>query len=298
MLTRRAFASQVLGSLSLGLLALPGCWKSIEFEGRLIKSVLYTSGGGMTGGGESSELRRQKDGSVTLATRSREWHNSRETGFDYVVDESAFDRFAQIANDYDLLAASKRKDSTLIVYDAPSSSLSFTVMKEDGTYDLDASFRISDRQELIDRDWEGIHAVVVALSELAAASEGVEYLEPATMTIVAAGVQHQFTLNESPAAYDLASRCPLEIEIENYADNEKIFHLDEPLDTTDAVPATGEAGTLCYFEPEHSIVVLCDDVEPREGLYELGSARYEHDVMYFSEMRTGEAYVWNNTIDE
>jgi hypothetical protein len=296
-LTRRAFASQVLGSLSLGLLALPGCRKSIEFEGRLIKSVLYTSGGGMTGGGESSELRRQKDGSVTLATRSREWHNSRETGFDYVVDESAFDRFAQIANDYDLLAASKRKDSTLIVYDAPSSSLSFTVMKEDGTYDLDASFRISSNQELTDRDREGFHAVVVALSELAAASEGVEYLEPATMTIVAAGVQHQFTLNESPAAYDLASRCPLEIEIENYADNEKIFHLDEPLDVSDTPLATGEAGTLCYFEPDNDVVVFYKDGEPAEGLYELG--RIDHDAMtqYLGEVGPGAVSLWSNVSD-
>ena len=111
------------------------------------------------------------------------------------------------------------------------------------------------------------------------------------------GYQYPFYLNDSPAAQDLASRGLLEVTVEDRAD-EKVFSLEEPLDVSDTPLATGAAGTLCYFEPEHSIVVLCDDEEPREGLYELGSARYEHDVMYFSEMRTGEAYVWNNTIDE
>ena len=297
MLTRRAFAALMAGCGLMGLFGCQGRGSSGELEGSRIRAVRYSSGGGMTGGGDSVELQRNKDGSVTLTTRSKEWHNSRETGMDYVVDASAFDRFAQIANEYDLPEASKRKMSEFQALDAPTSHLSFDLMTEDGEWDLDASFTISDDQELTDRDQEGWRAVTTALSELAAASDGVPYMEPILLTMSVDGYQYPFYLNDSPAAQDLASRGLLEVTVEDRAD-EKVFSLEEPLDVSDTPLATGAAGTLCYFEPEHSIVVLCDDEEPREGLYELGSARYEHDVMYFSEMRTGEAYVWNNTIDE
>ena len=297
MLTRRAFAALMAGCGLMGLFGCQGRGSSGELEGSRIRAVRYSSGGGMTGGGDSVELQRNKDGSVTLTTRSKEWHNSRETGMDYVVDASAFDRFAQIANEYDLPQASKRKMSEFQALDAPTSHLSFDLMTEDGEWDLDASFTISDDQELTDRDQEGWRAVTTALSELAAASDGVLYMEPILLTMSVDGYQYPFYLNDSPAAQDLASRGLLEVTVEDRAD-EKVFSLEEPLDVSDTPLATGAAGTLCYFEPEHSIVVLCDDEEPREGLYELGSARYEHDVMYFSEMRTGEAYVWNNTIDE
>ena len=297
MLTRRAFAALMAGCGLMGLFGCQGRGSSGELEGSRIRAVRYSSGGGMTGGGDSVELQRNKDGSVTLTTRSKEWHNSRETGMDYVVDASAFDRFAQIANEYDLPQASKRKMSEFQALDAPTSHLSFDLMTEDGEWDLDASFTISDDQELTDRDQEGWRAVTTALSELAAASDGVPYMEPILLTMSVDGYQYPFYLNDSPAAQDLASRGLLEVTVEDRAD-EKVFSLEEPLDVSDTPLATGAAGTLCYFEPEHSIVVLCDDEEPREGLYELGTARYEHDVMYFSEMRTGEAYVWNNTIDE
>lgn len=294
MLTRRTFAKLGLGVPAMGLLGLLGCVKNVTYEGRLIKNIRYSSGGGMTGGGESSELGRQKDGSVTLLTRSREWHNSRETGMDYVVDESAFDRFAEIANEYNLLKASKRKDSDLIVYDAPSSSLSFTVMKEDGSYDTDASFRISDRQELTDREWEGFRAVVTALAELASQSEGVPYTEPITATLALQGVQYQFILNDSSASRDLASRCPIEIKLENYADNEKIFYLDEPLDVSDTPLAAGEAGTLCYFEPWNDVVFFYKDGAPYNGLYELGRVESDYTIQFLAEVEPCDGYLWSN----
>ncbi len=293
MLTRRSFAALGLGAGLMGLFGLAGCGKNVVYEGRLIKSVLYTSGGGMTGGGESSELRRQKDGTVTLSTRGREWHNSRETGMDYVVDESAFERFAQIANDYNLLKASKRKESDLIVLDAPTSSISFTVTKEDGSYDLDASFRIRSTLELTDRDREGFREVATALAELAAASEGVPYVEPVTLTIVVSGVQYRFTLNDSPAALDLAGRCPFDTEIEDYSDNEKIFYLDDPLDTSDTPLATGAAGTLCYFEPWNDVVFFYKDGEPYDGLYELGRIDADYAIAFFGEVEPGAASVWS-----
>ena len=282
----------------MGLLGMLGCGKSSEYEGRLIRSVRYYSGGGMMGGGDSSELRRQKDGTVTLSTRSREWHDTRETGFDYVVDESAFDRIAEIVNEYDLFAASKRKMSDMQVLDAPSSSLYVDTMLEDGTYDLDTSFHISSTQDLTDRYREGFRAVVTALAEIAGENEGTPYAEPATITLGAAGVQYNFILNESPAALDLAERCPLEIQIEDYSDNEKIFYLDEPLDTSDAPLATGAAGTVCYFAPWNDVVFFYADGAPYEGLYELGRIEDDNDIQFLGQIEPGACNLWSNIPEE
>ena len=294
MLTRRLFATLGLGAGLMGLFGLAGCGAKVAYEGSRIRSVTYSSGGGMTGGGVSSELRRQKDGTVTLSTRSRMWHNTRETGMDYIVDESAFDRFAEIANEYDLLKVSKRKESPLIALDAPTSSISYTVLDEDGTYDLDASFRISSTQDLSDRDWDGFNAVTVALAELASQSEGVPYEEPMTLTIVANGYQISFTLNDSSASRDLAERCPLDIELENYADNEKIFYLDEPLDTSDTPLAIGAKGTLCYFEPWNDVVFFYEEGAPYEGLYELGCIDDEYSIGFMGDLEPGSANLWSN----
>ena len=93
------------------------------------------------------------------------------------------------------------------------------------------------------------------LAELAGSHEGVESVEPRRLSLAVRGVQYQFILNGSSAAEDLASRCPLDIVLENFADNEKIFYLDEPLDTGDTPLATGAAGTLCYFEPWNDVVI-------------------------------------------
>ena len=294
MLTRRSFARLGMGAGSMALFGLAGCEKNAAYEGRLIRSVSYTSGGGMTGGGQSSELRRQKDGTVTLSTRSREWHNSRETGMDYVVDESAFERFAQIANDYNLLGASRRKESGLIALDAPTSSISFSVMEEDGSSASDASFRIRDTQDLTKTEWEGFNAVTTALAELAAASEGVPYAEPATLTFSFDGFQLGVTLNDSSAALDLAERCPLDIALESYAESGKVFSLDEPLDTSDTPLATGAAGTLCYLEPENDVVFFYEDGASYEGLYELGRIDDEYQVSFFADVGPGSYRLWSN----
>ena len=257
MLTRRAFAALMAGCGLMGLFGCQGRGSSGELEGSRIRAVRYSSGGGMTGGGDSVELQRNKDGSVTLTTRSKEWHNSRETGMDYVVDASAFDRFAQIANEYDLPQASKRKMSEFQALDAPTSHLSFDLMTEDGEWDLDASFTISDDQELTDRDQEGWRAVTTALSELAAASDGVPYMEPILLTMSVDGYQYPFYLNDSPAAQDLASRGLLEVTVEDSADNEKAFLLEGPLDVSDTPLATGAVRGSTSWGPLDTSMTSC-----------------------------------------
>lgn len=290
MLRRRTFAGCMAG---IAALALFGC-DSGQVEPGRIRSVSYTSGGGMTGGGVSSELRRNGDGTATLSTRERAWHNTRETGMDYVIGEEAFGIFASIANEYDLPRASRRRMSDLIALDAPTSSVSYVVEDDEGGYDVKASFSIGSEQELTAREREGFNAVAQALSELARESEGVPYAEPLELTVVSGGVQHHFVLNESAAAEELASRCPLEAVVESQGEGERVLRLDEPIDVSEATPATGKAGTLCYSEPQGCIVILTDDAGPHEGLFELGRVQEEYETQFLSDIEPGECGVWSN----
>lgn len=300
MMTRRLFSTLGLGAAASGMLASLGCGRGgahVPVEASRIMSVRVTSGGGMTGGGESAELHRE-EGRVVLSTRSREWHDSRETGMDYVLSEDAFERMAQIAGEYGLAEAATRKQSPYVVLDAPTSRLSFSVMDESGMYNPDASFAISSEQELTERDREGWRAVETALAEMAAGAEGVPYEEPLTLTLVTSGVQYHFTLNDSTAARDLAARCPLDVSIEDYGENEKVFYLDDPLDASDTPLASGAAGSVCYFAPWGDVVFFYKDGAPYEGLYELGFIENDFEITFLADIEPGKASLWSNYTEE
>lgn len=81
-----------------------------------------------------------------------------------------------------------------------------------------------------------------------------------------------FELNDSPAAQSLYNQLPLSIEVQDYSTNEKIFYPPETLDTADAIPAEGPAGTLAYFSPWGNVVMYYSSCGPYDGLYELGIA--------------------------
>ena len=101
-----------------------------------------------------------------------------------------------------------------------------------------------------------------------------------------------FELVETKAAKSLYAMLPFTVKVENYSDNEKIFYLDEPLDTGDTPLATGAAGTLCYFEPWNDVVIFYGDGAPYEGLYELGTVQDSWDVQYIAEIEPGEASIY------
>lgn len=79
-----------------------------------------------------------------------------------------------------------------------------------------------------------------------------------------------FQLNESQAARNLYEQLPLNIEVEDYSTNEKIFYPPEELDISDAPMADGTTGTLAYYAPWGDVVMFYDDFGGAEGLYELG----------------------------
>ena len=53
-----------------------------------------------------------------------------------------------------------------------------------------------------------------------------------------------YQLNDSPAAVSLYEQLPLDLEVEDFSDNEKIFYPHDELDTSQTPLAEGGAGTL------------------------------------------------------
>ena len=82
-----------------------------------------------------------------------------------------------------------------------------------------------------------------------------------------------FELNDSQAARDLAAQLPLDIDVENYGSNEKIFYPPRKLNTSGAPLAKNvRSGTLCYYAPWADVVMFYGSFGSAPGLYELGRA--------------------------
>ncbi|MGA9518633.1 MAG: cyclophilin-like fold protein [Trichococcus sp.] len=81
-----------------------------------------------------------------------------------------------------------------------------------------------------------------------------------------------FLLNDSKAAGSLYNQLPLEISVENYGNNEKIFYPPTKLNTSNTPSAEGPAGTLAYFEPWGNVVMYYGSFGRYRGLYDLGIA--------------------------
>ncbi len=79
-----------------------------------------------------------------------------------------------------------------------------------------------------------------------------------------------FELNASPAAQALYAQLPLSIDIENYSNNEKIFHPPQKLPTHKTPLADARNGTLAYYAPWGNVVMFYADFGAARGLYELG----------------------------
>jgi len=81
-----------------------------------------------------------------------------------------------------------------------------------------------------------------------------------------------YQLNDSPSAQMLYGMMPLDVQVENYGNNEKIFYLEQEIDTDDGIESGGEAGALALFSPWGNIVMYYDSFSAYEGLYILGQA--------------------------
>lgn len=79
------------------------------------------------------------------------------------------------------------------------------------------------------------------------------------------------SLNGSPAARSFLAMLPLDLEIEDYAHNEKIAYLPEKLDIHGSGSFAEEApGDLCYYAPWGNLVFFHAPYRYSSGLVRLG----------------------------
>ena len=78
-----------------------------------------------------------------------------------------------------------------------------------------------------------------------------------------------FALNDSQAAKDLYAQLPLEIDVKDYSDNEKIFYPKE-LNTKNTPLAENKIGTLAYYAPWKDVVMFYGEFRQNDQLFKLG----------------------------
>ncbi|WP_044417931.1 cyclophilin-like fold protein [Halarcobacter anaerophilus] len=100
----------------------------------------------------------------------------------------------------------------------------------------------------------------------------IEFQKGETMkiSVQAKGETAVFKLNNSQAAKELYEQLPLEIEVENFGNNEKIFYPPKKLSTNNTPLAKAKNGTLAYYAPWGDVVMFYKDFGSAGGLYELG----------------------------
>ncbi|AYG69836.1 MULTISPECIES: cyclophilin-like fold protein [unclassified Rhizobium] len=94
------------------------------------------------------------------------------------------------------------------------------------------------------------------------------------------GMKVRFTFNnrimvaslyDNPSAADFASLLPLELTIDNYANNEKIAYLPRKLTQAGSGPFGNERpGDLCYFAPWGNLALFYGSYRYSAGLIRLG----------------------------
>lgn len=92
------------------------------------------------------------------------------------------------------------------------------------------------------------------------------------MNVLTNGNKTVFELNDSQAAKELYNQLPLNIAVEDYSNDEKIFYPPQKLNTSNTPKANARIGTLAYYAPWGDVVMFYGNFGSASGLYELGKA--------------------------
>jgi len=65
---------------------------------------------------------------------------------------------------------------------------------------------------------------------------------------------------------------PIDVQVENYGRNEKIFYPDQKVDPSGGIEGDGKAGALALFSPWGNVVMFYEFFDAYPGLYLLGQA--------------------------
>lgn len=89
-----------------------------------------------------------------------------------------------------------------------------------------------------------------------------------------------FKLNDSDGAKSLYDQLPLEIAVENFSNNEKIFYPPTSLKTSNTpLLESGDVGTLAYFAPWKNVVMYYGPCGSYSGLYVIGQAISQKELI-------------------
>ena len=89
------------------------------------------------------------------------------------------------------------------------------------------------------------------------------------------------TLYNNPSTRDFASMLPLDLMIDNYADNEKIAYLPRKLTEKGSGPFGNEQPyDLCYFKPWGNLAMFYADYRYSSGLIRLGRFDEGQDALH------------------
>ncbi|MBO5999682.1 MAG: hypothetical protein J6P87_08330 [Lachnospiraceae bacterium] len=123
-------------------------------------------------------------------------------------------------------------------------------------------------------DWKGEVVKEEASPDAASPKEKPEEKEDKQMRIRVSDSSHSivFELNDTISAKSFYSLLPLDAEVENYGSTEKIFYMEQEVDTRGGLEGGGEAGGLALFSPWGNIVMYYGKFSQYPGLYLLGQA--------------------------
>ncbi len=120
-----------------------------------------------------------------------------------------------------------------------------------------------------------IRSLLAAMSIFGIVSSNIALAEQAEnmkISVKAADKTIIFQLNNSTASKALYEQLPLEIKVEDYSSNEKIFYPPKKLSTDNTPLAKSAAGDLAYYAPWGDVVMFYEDFGKASGLYALGQA--------------------------
>ena len=225
-----------------------------KFRADEFESCMVSTGGGMTGGYQSTELRREKDGSATLTERHKEWHYEREEKTVFPVSEETFAHVAELVNKYDLYTASKRRMSRIQILDGDTTTVSFHFGKR--------YFSIRQLQRKWPSARKGYREVIEYLNSIPH-GEGVTTREKQRLRLLLGGYNLMFTVEDAFDEKLDEILCEDELEVSRYEDCGIVLYTGEAPENAEHVeaakPVTVQTAAPCdlvYDPVGRSVIVL------------------------------------------
>ena len=274
-----------IGIILLGILILVGgifmvlqFMKQQKLKNSELESCFSSTGGGMDGGYSRATIKKEDDGSVTLTVINQQYHYTREETTVYQVDPKVLEDIKEIVLKYDLYGASKRPNSPVVAYDAPTSTIGF-----DFTEDY---FSIGDYQVLSNKQNEGWHKFIEYLNSIER-KDGVKTVAPQEAVLsMPTGYTFTFYVDE---AFDgkLDDVLVESDEVKKYEDVGIVYKTVKDLDVSGGKESTlGEKCTFVYKKDTGEIILLYADTEFEEPVVLLAELDYktESALPHFEQM--------------